>query len=69
VPGWDGRDSPAARAFGDRWHADRRSVALVVPALPAKPIGRTVLVNPLHPDFSRVRSGKPFPVPWDERLF
>jgi RES domain-containing protein len=69
LPGWDERGSPEALAFGDRWLAEARSAVLVVPALPARPIGRNVLINPLHPDASSLTVSAPFRVPWDERLF
>lgn len=69
LPGWDARDSPVARAFGDRWLDERRSVVLVVPAVPSRPIGRTVLINPQHRDAATMTVSEPFPVPWDERLF
>ena len=69
LPGWDAKGSPEALAFGDRWLAEGRSVVLVVPALPARPIGRNVLINPLHGDAQQLTVSRPFPVPWDERLF
>ena len=67
--GWDAKGSPEALDFGDSWLADARSAVLVVPALPARPIGRNVLINPLHPDAAQLVISDPFPVPWDERLF
>lgn len=66
---WDTRGSPEAARFGDRWLAERRSAVLVVPSMPARPVGRAVLVNPLHPDAARIAVSEPFLVPWDERLF
>ena len=69
VPSWHARDSAEARGYGDRWLAEGRSVALVVPALPARPVGRVVMINAGHPDAGRVRRGAAFAVPWDERLF
>lgn len=69
VPGWDGADPAAARLLGDRWLAEARTAALVVPALPSRPIGRVVVINPAHPDAARIARGDPFPVPWDDRLF
>lgn len=68
LPGWDRRDSPVARAWGDRWLGERRSACASLPSLPARPIGRTVAINPRHPDVERITVGEPFPVPWDERL-
>ncbi len=69
VAGWDARNSPVARGYGDAWLAEGRSAALLVPALPSRPIGRLVVINPLHPDAARITRGAPFRVPWDERLF
>src|SRR5207244_13077520 len=36
-PGWEGEDQRVSRAFGDRWFAERRSAALLVPSLVARP--------------------------------
>ncbi|HET9767426.1 MAG TPA: RES family NAD+ phosphorylase [Thermoanaerobaculia bacterium] len=69
LPGWEEPHSPAARAFGDRWLAERRSAALLVPSLPCRPVGRNLLINPSHPGIGAVVVSTPFAVPWDERLF
>ncbi|HEY2805773.1 MAG TPA: RES domain-containing protein [Gemmatimonadales bacterium] len=69
LPGWYQRDSPEARSFGDQWLEEARTPALAVPALPSRPIGRVVLINPVHPDAARITRGATFAVPWDERLF
>ena len=69
LPGWEQPQSPSARAFGDRWLAERRSPALLVPALPCRPVGRNLLINPLHPRIGDVVVSPAFAVPWDERLF
>jgi RES domain-containing protein len=69
LPGWEQRDSAEALGFGDRWLEDRRSAVLIVPSVPSRPIGRTVLINPLHPDAERITVSSAFDVPWDERLF
>jgi RES domain-containing protein len=69
LAGWDARGSPAARAFGSRWLSEARTAVLVVPALPARPVARSVLINPTHPDARRIVVSPPFDVPWDERLF
>jgi RES domain-containing protein len=68
LPHWDARDSAQARAFGDAWLRDGRSAVLVVPALPCRPVGRNVLVNPAHADAGRIVVSRAFAVPWDERL-
>lgn len=69
LPGWETRGSPEAIDFGDRWLEEQRSAVLVVPALPSRLIGRNVLINPEHPDVTRIDVSPPFPVAWDERLF
>lgn len=69
LPGWDARESPVARRFGDRWLAEQRSAVLVVPSLPSRPVGRNVVIDPRHPEATRIEVSEPFPVPWDERLF
>lgn len=69
LPGWDDRESPAARHFGDRWLSEGRSAVLVVPSLPSRPVGRNVVINPRHREARRIRVSAPFAVPWDERLF
>jgi len=68
VTGWHERDSSAALEFGDRWLGERRSAVLVVPAVPCRPIGRLLVINPLHPEADRIEVSEPFDVPWDERL-
>jgi RES domain-containing protein len=69
LPGWDAKGSPGAVRFGDAWLAERRSPVLAVPAVPCRPIGRLLLINPQHPDAGRIAVSAPFDVPWDERLF
>ncbi len=66
--GWDAEDSGVARQFGDDWLASRRSLVLVVPSVVAR-LEFNAVVNPAHPDFSRVRVGAPEAVVWDRRLF
>ncbi|MBI4545986.1 MAG: RES domain-containing protein [Gemmatimonadetes bacterium] len=69
LPGWDAKDSPEALRFGDGWLEQARSAVLIVPAVASRPIGRNVLINPLHPDSERIVTSEAFPVPWVERLF
>jgi RES domain-containing protein len=63
---------PTARAFGDRWVAEQRSLALIVPTvvLPRLPVveERNVLINPLHSKFSGLKYDGPFRIRLDERL-
>ncbi len=69
LPGWDARESQAALEFGTRWLDERRTLALLVPAVTSRPVGNVLLVNPLHPQLEKAVVSAPFPVPWDERLF
>jgi RES domain-containing protein len=69
TPGWDTEESASARAYGDAWHADRRTAVLVVPSLPGQPVERNYIINPSHPDSSRITVEPSFNVVWDGRLF
>jgi RES domain-containing protein len=69
VSDWDVPGSPGAVACGVRWLRERRSAVLDVPALPSRPVGRTLVINPVHPDAGAITVSEPFTVPWDERLF
>jgi RES domain-containing protein len=66
--GWDNADLRVARAFGDAWIRGLRTAVLVVPSVVARREGN-VLINPKHPDFSRIVASTPEPVVWDTRLF
>lgn len=69
LPGWERKGTPEALRFGDRWIEEQRSAALLVPAVPSRPFGRNVLINPLHPGAGQLTVSTAFDVPWDERLF
>lgn len=65
---WRSSPAPASiRAIGDDWARDAKSVVLRVPSalIPGENI---YLVNPNHPDFSKVEIGKPSPFEFDPRL-
>ena len=66
--GWDAEDSGVARQLGDDWLASRRSLVLMVPSVVAR-LEFNAVVNPAHPDFSRVRVSAPEAVVCDRRLF
>lgn len=66
--GWDGKDLRVARAFGDRWLNEARTVILFVPSVVAR-VDFNALVNPLHPDAAKITVSAPRPVLWDQRLF
>jgi RES domain-containing protein len=58
---------PNARRFGDRWVAERRSLALLVPSV-VVPAERNLLINPVHRDFGRIRIGRVERFSFDRRL-
>jgi RES domain-containing protein len=68
LPRWADRDMAASRDFGSRWCMARRSLILMVPSVVAR-IERNVLINPQHPEFSRLSASLHQPVWWDDRLF
>lgn len=64
------REDPApaeARAIGDRWVRQGRSLALEVPSV-LLPQEHNFLINPAHPKFASVKILPPTPFRWDERL-
>lgn len=57
----------AVQAIGDSWVAEARSAALRVPSV-IVPTEFNYVLNPVHPDFARIRIGTPLPFPFDARL-
>ena len=66
--GWDLESSSVARALGDRWIKEARSAILLIPSVVARPEWNA-LVNPLHPDASKLLISKSQKVVWDHRLW
>ena len=66
--GWDTEDVSIARNFGDRWLKEARSAVLLVPSVVAK-LEWNAIVNPVHPDATRILVAKNQQVIWDQRLF
>jgi RES domain-containing protein len=65
---WDVKPVPVStQRIGGRWLQSRRSALLAVPSaiIPAE---RNYLLNPLHPDFRKIRIGKPEQFAFDPRL-
>ena len=64
------REQPHPRAtqdFGAKWVREQRSAVLRVPSVVVH--GEfNFLLNPAHPDFAKVRAGKPEPFSFDPRL-
>ncbi len=69
VPVWNASDQIASRAFGDDWLKAGRSLSLLVPNLATRGVERNILINPQHPDFSRIIVSDPKEMEWDGRLF
>lgn len=68
LPDWWRPGAEAARAFGHRWFAERRSALLLAPSVVAR-LERNVVINAEHPEAARIRAGLETPIWWDERLF
>lgn len=56
-----------AREIGDRWVKERRSAVLALPSA-VSPADTNFLLNPLHPDFKRIRIASPIDFEFDSRL-
>jgi RES domain-containing protein len=59
---------PSLQAVGDHWLASADSVILAVPSV-IIPAEHNFLLNPRHPDFKKVKLGKPTDFSFDYRLF
>ncbi|HEX8678744.1 MAG TPA: RES family NAD+ phosphorylase [Chthoniobacterales bacterium] len=57
----------ATAAIGDAWAKEARSAVLAVPSA-IVPAETNYLINPAHPDFRRIKIGKPEPFGFDPRL-
>jgi len=67
-PGWRTPDpQPATQDLGSEWQLQMRSVALLVPSV-LIPREHCVLLNPEHPDSSRVTIAYPAAFAFDGRL-
>ncbi len=55
------------QAIGDHWIASQKSVILRVPSV-IVPDEHCYLINPRHPDFRKLKIGKPQKFEWDSRL-
>ncbi|MBV9392402.1 MAG: RES domain-containing protein [Verrucomicrobia bacterium] len=69
LPG-DWRQSPepnSTKNIGTKWVAEGRSAVLAVPSV-VVPSELNYILNPAHPDFIKIKIGKPKAIDWDERL-
>ena len=53
--------------MGTKWATEKRSAVLAVPSV-VIPSELNFLLNPEHPDYSKIEIGTPKPVGWDPRL-
>lgn len=67
-PGWEKDDQIVAKAFGEAWLKEGRSLILIVPSVVAR-MERNVLINPVHAEAATIAVGLHQPVWWDARLF
>ena len=56
-----------AQEFGEEWFASRRSLALLIPSA-IIPLEMNLLINPEHPDFSRLSVAPSISMDIDDRL-
>ena len=67
-PNWKSEPpGPATKQLGDAWVKAARSAILAVPSV-IIPSGLNYVLNPKHPDFSKIAFGKPKPFAFDPRL-
>jgi len=59
--------SASARATGDRWIAEARSLVALAPSV-VLPYSMNALINPLHPRFPEIVIGEPRDLVLDGRL-
>lgn len=58
---------PSTRDMGDLWVKESRSAVLEVPSV-IVPVEPNYLLNPAHPDFTKILIGTPEPFAFDPRL-
>jgi RES domain-containing protein len=67
-PDWRELENEACRNLGSNWAASNRSLALQAPSA-VVPDEWNILLNPRHPEFSRVQVVATKPFRYDERMF
>ena len=67
-PDWNALpESNSTREIGTKWATRLKTAVLAVPSV-VVPSELNFLLNPEHPDFSKIKIGKPEAVEWDPRL-
>jgi RES domain-containing protein len=67
--GWDSEDLTVSRGFGDTWLREMRTAVLRAPSVITEGRENNILINPLHPHFSKISVSEPEHIHWDSRLF
>ncbi|NOY58390.1 MAG: RES family NAD+ phosphorylase [Calditrichaeota bacterium] len=68
IDGWDERPiSKISQTLGDQWVKEDLSAALRVPSV-IMPDGHNYIININHPDFKKIKMGKPQPLNFDPRF-
>jgi len=65
---WVSAEPIQARALGTRWLIEKPSAVLRVPSV-VVPRESNYMLNPEHPDFTRIAISRPLPFEFDVRLF
>ncbi len=60
---------PLSQNFGDQWVTEARSAVLRVASVVVNRMESNFVLNPRHPDFSRIRHEVPREFPFDPRFF
>lgn len=68
VPDWYLESQATSKPFGEAWQQGKRSLILIVPSVVAR-LEQNILINPEHPEFSKITCSLHHPVWWDRRLF
>ena len=68
LPDWYLQTCTSSKPYGETWQQTKRTLLLIVPSVVARPESN-FLLNPEHPEFSKVTAGLHQPVWWDSRLF
>jgi RES domain-containing protein len=64
-----GMEMPASQRFGDLWVREARSAVLRVASVAVNRMESNFVLNPFHPDFSRIHHDPPQEYHFDPRLF
>jgi RES domain-containing protein len=64
---WSAVDAEAMKARGDRFFTRQEGLALRVASV-VVPVEQTIVINPLHPEFGRVKWGRLRRFEFDQRL-